>query len=98
MALWRSGPTIAVEDDCCPGVAPGQVCPMHHTKEGQRKCVVRGACASSTAALITLSGGLGLPAHASDAGVSQRAAGAIFLSASSTLSRLAPPESPPPRA
>jgi hypothetical protein len=98
MALWRTGPTIAVEDDCCPGVAPGQVCPMHHTKEGQRKCVMHGACASSTAALIALSGGIGLLAHVSVADAPYAAAGAILISESSTLSRLAPPESPPPRA
>ncbi len=97
-ALWQSGPTIAVEDDCCPGVAPGQVCPMHHTKEGQRKCVLRGACASSSAALIALSGGLGLPAHTGATSVARAANGLVVFTAPDTLTRLARPESPPPRA
>jgi hypothetical protein len=97
-ALWHAGPAFAVEDDCCPGVAPGQVCPMHHTKEGQRKCVVRGACASSSAALIALSGGLGLPARADAAAVVAAANGDVVQGAPDLLTRLARPESPPPRA
>ena len=30
----------SAEDACCPGVAPGQVCPMHHTRERLRKAGV----------------------------------------------------------
>jgi len=71
---------------------------MHHTKEGQRKCVMRAACASSTAALIALSGGLGLPAHSPAADVPHAPAAVMLSIESSTISRLAPPESPPPRA
>src|SRR3954463_13916970 len=42
------------EEKCCPGLLPGQVCPMHHTKEGVRTCKMRASCAGSDAALIAL--------------------------------------------
>jgi hypothetical protein len=98
LALWRTAPTISVEDDCCPGVAPGQMCPMHHTKEGTRKCVVRGACDTSHAALLALSGGLGLPSLATSPIVRPPSADRIALSRPTTIVRAARPESPPPRA
>ena len=50
-------PSIAAaasDEDCCPGVAPGQVCPMHHTKAGARHCAIRSACGSQDAALLPL--------------------------------------------
>jgi hypothetical protein len=89
----------AIDDDkCCPGLLPGQVCPMHHTQEGKRTCKMRSACAGSDAALFALAGGAGvLPqstplVNAFDPG--------IFLKggSSSTLLRTDIPESPPPRA
>ena len=48
------------EEKCCPGLLPGQVCPMHHTKEGVRTCKMRDACARTDAALVALAGGLGV--------------------------------------
>ena len=33
--------TAGDEEKCCPGLLPGQVCPMHHTKEGERTCKMR---------------------------------------------------------
>ena len=32
----------ADDDECCPGLLPGQVCPMHHTKAGEKTCKMRG--------------------------------------------------------
>jgi len=87
------------EEACCPGVAPGQVCPMHHTREGTKQCVMRSACASSTAALLTLAGGVGIvPALASSFTDPLAPGGAAPLFASAPIARVELPESPPPRA
>jgi hypothetical protein len=88
----------SAEDACCPGVAPGQVCPMHHTREGAKHCVMRSACASGTTALLTLVGGVGLlPSLTSSAVDTLAQAGAAPRLASATIARAELPESPPPR-
>lgn len=88
----------SAEDACCPGVAPGQVCPMHHTREGAKHCVMRSACASGTTALLTLVGGVGLlPSLTSSAVDTLAQAGAAPRLASATIARTELPESPPPR-
>src|SRR5881398_275591 len=63
----RSVQTAVDDDKCCPGLLPGQVCPMHHTKQdGKRTCKMRSACTATDAALIALTGGVGvLPAATS---------------------------------
>src|SRR5436190_16085875 len=86
------------DDKCCPGLLPGQICPMHHSKEAKRTCKMRSACSASDAAFIALAGGVGvLPAATSL--VSAFDPG-IFLAdvSSSALLRTFVPESPPPRA
>ena len=85
------------EDKCCPGLLPGQVCPMHHVKEGEPTCKMRAVCAGTDASIVALAGGLGaLPA----------ATGTVIAFEPGDLPRLAPqsailrtdrPESPPPR-
>ena len=93
----RGVPTIE-DDKCCPGLLPGQVCPMHHTKEGERTCKMRNACARSDAALIALATGVGLLPQAT-ALVSVFDPGTLVKDASaSALRRAHLPESPPPRA
>ena len=96
------GPAEAIassEDACCPGVAPGQVCPMHHTREGTKHCVMRNACAASTAALLTLVGGVGLmPTPSASSADASAPSGPASLFASATIARPELPESPPPRA
>jgi len=88
----------SAEDACCPGVAPGQVCPMHHTREGAKHCVMRSTCASGTTALLTLVGGVGLlPSLTSSAVDTLAQAGAAPRLASATIARAELPESPPPR-
>ena len=90
--------TAEDEEKCCPGLLPGQVCPMHHTKEGVRTCKMRSVCTGTDASIIALAGGLGAMPGATS-----------FVSAfePGDLPRLAPPspilhterpESPPPRA
>jgi hypothetical protein len=90
--------TAGDDEKCCPGLLPGQICPMHHTKEGERTCKMRSSCAGTDASIVALAGGLGaLPAPTP-------VVSAFELSA---LPRVAPqtallrtdrPESPPPRA
>jgi hypothetical protein len=83
---------------CCPGVAPGQVCPMHHTREGAKHCVMRSDCGSSTAALLTLIGGVGLvPPPVAFAGPFVVATPAL-RPAFPAIARAERPEAPPPRA
>ena len=91
--------TVAsAEEACCPGVAPGQVCPMHHTREGAKHCAMRSTCASSTAALLTLVGGVGLlPSLTSSAAQALAPSGAAPRFSSSPIARTELPESPPPR-
>jgi hypothetical protein len=99
-ALCCTSPPVAHDDEekCCPGLLPGQMCPMHHTREGQRTCKMRSACANTDAALIALSGGLGdLPASTSFVSAFEPGAFVATL-ASSTMLRTSRPESPPPRA
>jgi hypothetical protein len=91
----------AAHDDgqkCCPGLLLGQVCPMHHTREGDRTCKMRSACGPSDAALVALSGGLGVLPPAT-ALVNAFALGDVLgAAAPSAIARAYRPESPPPRA
>jgi hypothetical protein len=90
---------IAGDDEkCCPGLLPGQVCPMHHTREGERTCKMRSVCTGSDASIVALAGGLGAVP------VSTSLVNAFELG---DLPRHAPrpavlrtrrPDSPPPRA
>jgi hypothetical protein len=89
----------SAEDDCCPGVAPGQVCPMHHTREGGKHCAMQSDCASSTTALLTLVGAVGLlPSPVSSIANVLAASGDAPRFRSAAIVRSELPESPPPRA
>ena len=91
-------PAADPNDKCCPGMLPGQICPMHHTREGVKTCKMRNACARSDAALIGLAGGL--------ATFSQPTAAVNIFDSGTAVPQIAPsailranvPESPPPRA
>jgi hypothetical protein len=90
--------TAGDDEKCCPGLLPGQVCPMHHTKEGERTCKMRAVCAGTDASLVALAGGLGVmpPATVS---VSVFVLGDLpNPAAQSAILRTDRPESPPPRA
>ena len=88
----------ADEEDCCPGLAPGQMCPMHHKREGERTCKMRDACTRADAGLVALAGVVGL-LPATTGVVSAFAIGAPPRAAvSSAIARAHRPESPPPRA
>ncbi|MGH9143508.1 MAG: hypothetical protein ACRD2I_20415 [Vicinamibacterales bacterium] len=85
------------DEECCPGLLPGQICPMHHTKEGERTCQMRALCTGTDASLVALAGGLGvMPAET--APVNAFAVGdRPNHSTQSALLRTDRPESPPPR-
>jgi hypothetical protein len=101
VALCRGALSLPGDlDECCKRLAPGQVCPMHHTTHGAPKdrgpawaCI----CSPSDAVLASIAGvGGTLPApvllsYASAVVV------AVTTSSSSTLERQQPPTSPPPR-
>ncbi len=97
-------PTAVVDDeaDCCPGLAPGQMCPMHHVRKGDKKaeptCKMRDACGRADAGLVSLAGVVGLlppsTAAVNDFAVGDALRPAVF----SALSHAYRPESPPPRA
>jgi hypothetical protein len=71
---------------------------MHHTREGAKHCVMHSDCASSTAALLTLVGGVGLqPSPASSPADALATSGAAPRVASAPIARTELPESPPPR-
>jgi hypothetical protein len=86
------------EQTCCPGILPGQVCPMHHMREGKNTCKMRSACGSADAALVALAGGLGVLPPPTVA-VNPFAVGEVLrASASSAIIHTYRPEPPPPRA
>jgi hypothetical protein len=94
----KSVPAADPDDKCCPGMLPGQICPMHHKKEGERTCKMRNACTRSDAALIALAGGLGtIPEPTPTVNVFDSCTFVTPVAASAIL-RAHGPESPPPRA
>jgi hypothetical protein len=82
---------------CCPGVAPGQMCPMHHHGGTDKKtCKMESACAHHDAALLTiLPVGVVPTASADVAPLSDSPA--RFVSAAATLARAVTPDVPPPQ-
>jgi hypothetical protein len=47
------------DDDCCKGMAPGQMCPLHHHRHSAAPAL-RCGCGSIDPALISLTFGLGV--------------------------------------
>ena len=84
------------------GLAPGQVCPMHHVRKGDKKaeptCKMRDACGRADAGLVSLAGVVGLLPPSTSAVSGFELGDAVRVMASSALSRAYRPESPPPRA
>jgi hypothetical protein len=83
---------------CPPGTAPGGACPMHHTREGARECVLKSASSSSDTALLSLVGTLGLmPAAQTIDALLPLAAQSVLPVSPFPTTRSDRPESPPPR-
>ena len=62
---------VGVDDDeCCQGMAPGQICPLHkhrhappkstHSDGAPDNCAIRGGCGNIDPALLSLGFGLGV--------------------------------------
>ncbi len=81
---------------CCPGVGPGQICPMHHKNAADRTCAMESACAHHDAALLTILATGALPAPTAAPAVISDLPFAHTITAS-TLSRAVRPDAPPPR-
>lgn len=85
------------EASCCPGVGPGQVCPMHHTREGDRTCKMRDACGHADATLLALTTGAGILTPSFTIASVPHASESISTLAPLTLTRADRPDAPPPR-
>jgi len=92
--------TVQVDDDdaCCPGLLPGQMCPMHHKREGERTCKMRDACNRTDAGLVALAGVIGLLPDATVTVSAFAVGGPVLAAKASPIARAYRPESPPPRA
>ena len=86
------------EEECCPGLLPGQVCPMHHAKKGERTCQMRGTCTGSDAALVALAGAIGVLPFPTAVVNSFALGDRLRPAPRSAIVRAYHPESPPPRA
>jgi hypothetical protein len=89
------------EEECCPGLAPGQMCPMHHVRKGEKKepaCKMRDACGRTDAGLVSLSGVVGLLPKATAVVSHFEVGDAVRTAVPSAILRVYRPESPPPRA
>jgi len=86
------------EEECCPGLLPGQVCPMHHVKKGERTCQMRSSCVSSDAAIISLAVGAVVPPSATPSVSAFELGDRVIPAPQSITLRSDRPESPPPRA
>jgi hypothetical protein len=90
--------TAGDDEKCCPGLLPGQVCPMHHKKEGERTCKMRSSCVSSDAAILSLAVGAGAPPSSSSVVSAFDLGERVLLEPRFAILRTDRPESPPPRA
>jgi hypothetical protein len=89
--------TVGDDEKCCPGLLPGQVCPMHHTKEGERSCKMRAVTTGIDASVIALAGGLGAMPAATAAVTIFDLGDLARLAPRAAVVRFARPDSPPPR-
>jgi hypothetical protein len=99
LELCCAGASTATSDEdvCCPGLLPGQVCPMHHTREGHTTCKMRGVCGSSDAALFSLSGGIGVVPQATSSVTAFALREFIRPASVNLIARAQSPDAPPPR-
>jgi hypothetical protein len=94
-----AAPPAAHHDaNCCPGIAPGQVCPMHHTREGGRTCTMSGGCRTGDIALLSLTFALGVPTPSVHALHLTLTSDCVPSLVPARIVRAELPESPPPRA
>jgi hypothetical protein len=91
-------PTSHDESECCTGLKPGQVCPMHHTTARKRECKMRNACGASDAALMALAGVVGVLPPATSVVNAFDLCDVVRGIAAAPIPRSDRPDAPPPRA
>jgi hypothetical protein len=91
-------PSAHHDANCCPGIAPGQVCPMHHTREGGRTCTMSSACCAGDIALLSLSFALGAPLSSAHTLHFTPTNDRVSSFVPARIARADLPEPPPPRA
>lgn len=90
--------TLDSEECHCPGVGPGQICPMHHKqRESKQTCRMCGTSDAGEVALVVLTVGLGILAPTPGTPVVSHGSESIAATAVSVVSRAEHPDSPPPR-
>jgi len=96
---WMPVQTSSHDDEaCCPGLQPGQVCPMHHTREGGKRCLMRNACGSADASLVALVFTSGILPQSTPVAIVFDRHAAPSMSAPVAIARPEPPDPPPPKA
>src|SRR5262249_13790965 len=94
-----TAPVTGAAKKCCPGLKPGDVCPMHHVVEGDddATCAMRSACGHIDPSLLALSAGLGVLTHSSTALPAGDAWTFVAAPVRSAVARAERPDAPPPR-
>jgi hypothetical protein len=94
------------EDDCCKGMAPGQICPLHKHRHAPKpdpqqdhsssRCAISSGCPTPEPALLSLAFGLGvIPAPVSLAVIS--VSNPVHAVASHVVTQAHSLDPPPPR-
>jgi hypothetical protein len=83
---------------CCPGILPGQICPMHHEREGGRTCTMTSPCRGADAALVSLLAFAGAVPLAPASIAPAMSTVSFHLSTTTPIARSTIPDPPPPRA
>ena len=98
LAQLPSQTTLDSEECHCPGVGPGQICPMHHKRrESKQTCRMCGTSDAGEVALVVLAVGLGILALTPGTLVVSHHSESIAVTAVSVVTRAEHPDSPPPR-
>ena len=87
---------------CCPGIGPGQICPMHHKSTAEKNsakttCTMESACAHHDAALLTILAVGVMPPVSSAAPMPVPNARSPLALASTPIARAVVPDLPPPQ-
>jgi hypothetical protein len=83
---------------CCPGMAPGQVCPMHRAESQKQQNGPRLRCAPDSGSPLALIGLLGILSAPPTADADVAPAGVVSISAFDRPTGEITVHSPPPRA
>jgi hypothetical protein len=98
IALCATAPATATDSHaCCPGVGPGQICPMHKTREGASRCTMTSACQASDATLLSLFTSIGITPPSSVTVDASSAGDRVLALVEQSIVRASAPDPQPPR-